>query len=119
MNTSENMSFEKRWYDKDRKMAKVLEIIKSLNDREQQEFGISLFQLSSMVRKTKSEKSQDNDAGISIGKDKVLGLYKSFNKRRWYDRDLSLMSAMNSLSTLPVEECKNITEGILNTINVP
>ena len=118
MNTREKLFFEKRWYDKDKKMAEVLKIIKTLPPYEQQEFSVSLYQLANMVRKSKTETNMVGDTEFSIGKNKVLGLYKSFNKRRWYDNDLSLASAMNSLSTLPMEECTNIAEGILNNVSI-
>lgn len=101
-----------RWYDKDPKMQRALELIESLSDEDREELAINLIQLINLLRKNK----KDDEIPFSIGKKRTLGLYMAFNKRRWYDKNSVLMSAMNILGTLPVEDCRVITEGILMTI---
>ncbi|OGH99781.1 MAG: hypothetical protein A2287_06505 [Candidatus Melainabacteria bacterium RIFOXYA12_FULL_32_12] len=102
-----------RWYDRGPKMVEVLELIESLSQIEQEELGTTLIQLVNILRKNRKE----DEIPISIGKNRVLGLYKSSNKRRWYDRNPVLMSAMNVLSTLPVDDCNIILEGMLLTLD--
>ena len=102
-----------RWYDKDPKMLEVLDIMQSLPNQDQEELGSTLIQLVNLVRKNRKE----DDIPISIGKNRALGLYKSFNKRRWYDQNSVLMSAMNTISTLPLEDCRKISEGLLITLD--
>ncbi|EKE03224.1 MAG: hypothetical protein ACD_20C00234G0046 [uncultured bacterium] len=101
-----------RWYDEDSKMVDTLGVIQSLSKYEQEELGIILIQLVNLLRKNRNEDA----IPISIGKDRVLGLYKASNKRRWYDKHPVLMSAMNTLSTLPVNDCNAIIEGMLETL---
>jgi hypothetical protein len=105
----EEETSNERWYDKDPKMAEILELLHSLTREEQEELSVSLIQFVNMLRESRS----DEETPISIGKNRVLGLYKSFHKRRWYDKNMSLMSAMNTISTLPIDDCKKITEGLI------
>ncbi|MFH0702345.1 MAG: hypothetical protein V2B14_02245 [bacterium] len=110
----DNYYSNNRWYDKDSKMTEVLELIKTLPDDAKEQLAATLIQFVNLIRRNKSEVDEDN---LSIGKNKTLGLYKAFNKRRWYDKNQALMSAMNILATLSLEDCKKITEGLLLTLD--
>lgn len=96
-----------RWYDKDPKMIEVLKYVQKLTREEQDELAVTLIQLVNMLRQSRNE----DEIPISIGKTRVLGLYKSSNKRRWYDKKSTLRSAMNIFSTLPQEDCSMILDG--------
>ena len=102
-----------RWYDEDPCMSEILDVMQDLPKPQQEELSATVIQLVNMIRRNKT----DEEAAISIGKNRVLGLYKSFNRRRWYDKSLALMSAMNVISTLPIEDSSKITEGLLLTIS--
>jgi len=112
---------KKRWYDKDPNMIQLLLLIKTMSEDSKEELAENLIKFINLVRKNRN----DIENPLSIGKNKALGLYKAFNKRRWYDKNYSLMSAMNILATLPVEDCKNITKLVIgmfddvqkNTVN--
>ena len=54
----------------------------------------------------------DEDQDVSLGIDRVLGLYKITNSRRWYDKVSVLSFAMKTMSPLPKEDFYNIMEGI-------
>jgi len=105
-------NFNNRWYDNETAMNKVLNLMKDLPENIQEELALTLIQFANLIRKSK----QIDEDTLSIGKDKVLGLYKASNKRRWYDKNPTLMSAMNILNTLPPNEFKNIVEGLLLTL---
>lgn len=102
-----------RWYDNDTGMDRVLNLMKDLPENIQEDLALTLIQFANLIRKNRKVEEET----LSIGKNKVLGLYKASNKRRWYDKNPSLMSAMNILSTLPPAEFKNIVEGLLLTLN--
>jgi len=101
-----------RWYDNDSGMNRVLNLMKNLPENIQEDLAATLIQFANLIRKDR----KIEESALSIGKDKVLGLYKASNKRRWYDQNPTLMSAMNILSTLPPNEFKNIVEGLLLTL---
>ena len=60
---------------------------------------------------------EDEEQDISIGIDRVLGLYKISNSRRWYDKVSILSYALKTMSTLPKEDFYNIMEGITTSIS--
>ena len=63
------------------------------------------------------EEDDDENQEVSIGIDRVLGLYKISNSRRWYDKVSILSYAMKTMSTLPKEDFYNIMEGISTSIS--
>ena len=60
---------------------------------------------------------EDEEQDISIGIDRVLGLYKISNSRRWYDKVSILSYALKTMSTLPKEDFYNIMEGITASVS--
>lgn len=102
-----------RWYDKDPRMQMVLDVVKDFSPETLSEFSSALMQLTNIVRKNKRMDSSQ----LSIGKTKVLGLYKAFNKRRWYDQHQVLMNSLNILSTVSDEDFNAIIEGVLQSLN--
>jgi len=99
----------KRWYDKDPRMSQILDILENMPEESKVEFARILMSLINILRKDK----KNSDAPLSLGKSKVLGLYKAFNKRRWYDQSHSLMHSLNILSTLELEDFNTVVDGIL------
>jgi hypothetical protein len=102
-----------RWYDNETGMNRVLNLMRDLPENIQEDLALTLIQFANLIRKNR----KIEDDTLSIGKNKVLGLYKASQKRRWYDKNPTLMSAMNILNTLPPHEFKNIVEGLLLTLN--
>lgn len=68
--------------------------------------------LTTIVKQIKELKEEDEESDISIGIDRVLGLYKLSNSRRWYDKVSILSYAMKTMSTLPKEDFYTIMETI-------
>ena len=107
-----NDNLNSRWYDKDPKLTRVVELMEALPLDVQEELAVNLIHFVNIIRRNRNEIENP----ISIGKSRVLGLYKAFNKRRWYDKRSILMSAMNTLSTLPFDDCTIIAEGLIRTL---
>lgn len=103
-----------RWYDSKPKIRKAIEVIEELSRDDQEVLSESIIQLINVIRAEKED--EENTELVSLGKDRTLGLYKAFNKRRLYDKNYALMSAMNILATMSIEDCENIAEGILITL---
>ena len=54
---------------------------------------------------------------LSLGLNRVMGLYQSSNGRRWYDKADSFGFAMKAMSTLPEADFKNIMDGLSVTLS--
>ena len=74
--------------------------------------------LTNFVRQIKEMHEEDEEQDVSIGIDRVLGLYKISNSRRWYDKVSILSYALKTMSTLPREDFYNIMEGITASVSV-
>ena len=59
---------------------------------------------------------EETEPVLSIGLERVLGLYQSSNSRRWYDQHEELGCALRTVSTLPKEDFLNIMEGLCISI---
>ena len=66
----------------------------------------------------KKENKQEQEQDVSLGIDRVLGLYKISNSRRWYDKVSILSYAMKTMSTLPREDFYTVMESITATANI-
>ena len=73
--------------------------------------------LTNVVRQIKEMHEEDEEQDVSIGIDRVLGLYKISNSRRWYDKVSILSYALKTMSTLPREDFYNIMEGITTSLS--
>ena len=97
------------------------------------DFSVNVSSLAKVFRKAPAQIAQDiiSIAGaiktahreenveqpISIGLDRVLGLYQSGNMRRWYDKYPYLNQAILTISTLPEEDYLNIMEGLCDSLS--
>ncbi len=104
----------RRWYDQDVRVARFLRLIEQVPGDAQEEISQMIIEFVNLIRKTNEENKDDNF--VSLGKERVLGLYQAFNKRRWYDKKPELRSAMTTLSTLQTEDYLKIVQGITETI---
>ena len=106
----------RRWYDSNEYTNKALSI---LNDMDEERRRALSRDLTNVVKQIKEmhEEDDDEEQDVSIGIDRVLGLYKISNSRRWYDKVSLLSYAMKTMSTLPKEDFYNIMEGISTSIS--
>lgn len=99
----------KRWYDKSAKLSELMDVLSNLADSDIDKIAQPLYQIVRIYWKQKREKEEL----VSMGADKLFGYYKAYNKRRWYDRNPSLSSAVNIMSTLSVKDLDEIVDGFL------
>ena len=100
---------DRRWYDSNENTKRALDILKDMNESQRRALSRDL---TTVVKQIKELHEEDEESEVSLGIDRVLGLYKLSNSRRWYDKVSLLSYAMKTMSTLPQEDFYNIMEGI-------
>ena len=100
---------DRRWYDSNENTKRALDILKDMNESQRRALSRDL---TTVVKQIKELHEEDEESEVSLGIDRVLGLYKLSNSRRWYDKVSLLSYAMKTMSTLPQEHFYNIMEGI-------
>ena len=88
---------------------RALEILKDMDESQRRALSRDL---TTVIKQIKELHEEDEESDVSIGIDRVLGLYKLSNSRRWYDKVSILSYAMKTMSTLPKEDFYTIMEGI-------
>ena len=106
--------YDRRWYDSDENTQRALEILKDMDESQRRALSRDL---TTVVKQIKELHEEDEESEVSLGIDRVFGLYKLSNSRRWYDKVSILSYAMKTMSTLPKEDFYNIMEGIAITAN--
>ena len=101
--------YDRRWYDSNENTQRALEILKDMDESQRRALSKDL---TTVVKQIKELHEEDEETDISLGIDRVLGLYKLSNSRRWYDKVSILSYAMKTMSTLPKEDFYTIMEGI-------
>ena len=101
--------YNRRWYDTNEYTAKALSLLKDLDENKRRNLSKDL---TVMVKQIKELHEEDEEQELSLGIDRVLGLYKISNARRWYDKVSILSYALKTMSTLPKEDFFNIMEGL-------
>lgn len=100
---------KKRWYDENSETQRALEFLASMDRETQKKFSKDLIDVAIAVKNLNNE---SDEPPLSIGTDRVLGLYKASQSRRWYDRKGILTTAVKELSSLPESDYNHIIEGI-------
>lgn len=101
--------YDRRWYDSHEQTQRALEILKDMDEAQRRALSKDL---ATVVKQIKELHEEEDEQDVSIGIDRVLGLYKISNSRRWYDKVSLLSYAMKTMSTLPKEDFYTIMEGI-------
>src|SRR5687768_3105757 len=107
---SEAKSF-KRWYERQPRLAQAVHLLTILPDEIRSILGEAM-----LVLANKEFEATKYETGRSLGGDKVLGLYKSKNKRREYDQNETLHKAMNYLYILSEENQDFMADHVLNLL---
>ena len=102
--------YDRRWYDSNDNTQRALEILKDMDENKRRALSKDLTTVVKQIKDLHLE-NEDEEQDLSIGIDRVLGLYKVSNSRRWYDKVSILSYAMKTMSTLPREDFYNIMEG--------
>lgn len=98
-----------RWYDKHQETLCALDIFRELDRESRKRLSNDIVDIANQIKIMHRE---EEEPPLSIGLERVLGLYQSVNSRRWYDKQRDLSSAMKTISTLPKEDFLNIMEGL-------
>ena len=94
-----------RWYDKDPDLSHLMTFMQGLNDELREEIAQDLIQI------LMSEICTDSDGEIS-----VLGESKLTTYKRWYDKDITLHSAIEIIKNLDAEKRKEIISSLRESI---
>lgn len=105
---------DRRWYDSNEHTKKALTLLKDMDENQRRALSQDL---TNVVKQIKELHEEDEEQEVSIGIDRVLGLYKISNSRRWYDKVSILSYALKTMSTLPKEDFYNIMEGLTSTLS--
>lgn len=104
----------RRWYDSNENTQRALSLLKDMDEVKRRALSRDL---ANVVKQIKEMHEEDEEQDVSIGIDRVLGLYKISNSRRWYDKVSILSYALKTMSTLPKEDFYNIMEGITASVS--
>ncbi len=104
------MEENRRWYDKNKYMGLILEALRNQPPELIDNLAENIMGFSNVIRQNINE--MEAEEPISIGKERMLGYYKSFRRRRWYDKNWTILSIVNVLSTLPNDDFENVIEGL-------
>ncbi len=104
----------RRWYDSNEHTEKALSLLKDMDEEKRRALSRDL---TTVVKQIKEMHEEDEEQDVSIGIDRVLGLYKLSNSRRWYDKVSVLSYALKTMSTLPSEDFYNIMEGLSTSLS--
>lgn len=106
----------RRWYDSNEHTERALSLLKDMDEERRRALSRDLTNVVKQIKEMHEEDDDENQE-VSIGIDRVLGLYKISNSRRWYDKVSILSYAMKTMSTMPKEDFYNIMEGISTSIS--
>jgi hypothetical protein len=98
-----------RWYDNHSETLETLNILKKLDRESRKRLSNDVIDVAKQI---KSIHREEDEPILSIGLERVLGLYQSSNSRRWYDKQKDLNTAMRIISSLPEDDFLNIMEGL-------
>ena len=100
---------QNRWYDKHSETLETLEIFKTIDKESRARLSNDIIEIAGQI---KAMHREEEEPPLSIGVERVLGLYQTSNSRRWYDKQKDLNQAIQIISTLPAEDFHNIMEGL-------
>lgn len=99
----------KRWYDNHDETLKTFAILKKLDKESGKRLANDIIDVANQI---KAIHRDEDEPTLTIGLERVLGIWQSVNARRWYDNQDDLNTAIKTISTLPEEDFLNIMEGI-------
>lgn len=99
----------KRWYDTHSETLETLDILKKIDRESRRRLSHDVIDVAKQIKAIHRE---EEEPILSIGVERVLGLYQSSNARRWYDKQRDLNTVMRIISSLPEDDFLNIMEGL-------
>lgn len=108
MQTNRDYTY-KRWYDVEPYADNVLSILRELTLQSHYDIAREVLKI---IETIKINSREDVETPVSIGADRVLGLYSQTYKRRWYDKNLPINRIFKSASSLQDNDFQNIMQGM-------
>ena len=103
----------KRWYDVKPYADEVLSILKDLTLQSHYDIAREVLKI---IEAIKQNSREIDDAPISLGVERALGLFSQNYKRRWYDKNLPIARIFRSASCLQDEDFQNIMQGMYTSL---
>ena len=103
----------KRWYDTKPYTDEVLGILKQLSLQSHYDIAREVLKIIDAI---KANTRELDEPPLSIGVERVLGLYSQNYKRRWYDKYLPINRIFKSASSLQDEDFQNIMQGMFTSL---
>ncbi len=108
-----NTQTQNRWYDSKPYANNVLSILKELSIQSHYDIAREVLKIIEAIKINSREKPE---LPLSLGVNRVLGLYAQSYKRRWYDRNLPINRIFKSASSLQEQDFQNIMQGIYTSL---
>ena len=103
----------KRWYDTKPYADEVLKILKELSLQTHYDIAREVLKIIEAIKQNTREL---DEPPLSIGLERVLGLYSQNNKQRWYDKNLPVGRIFKSASCLQEQDFQNIMQGMYQSL---
>ena len=110
---ADNSYNPKRWYDVKPYTGEVLAILKKLSLSSHYDIAREVLKIIEVIKVNTRELP---DPPISLGVDRVMGLYSQNYQRRWYDKNLPVNRIFKSASCLQDEDFQNIMQGMFTSL---
>ncbi|MBR3604752.1 MAG: hypothetical protein IKL52_01835 [Candidatus Gastranaerophilales bacterium] len=112
MNFSKNYA-PKRWYDVKPYTGEVLAILKELSLQSHYDIAREVLKIIEAIKQNSREL---DEPPLSLGVERVLGLFSQNYNRRWYDKNLPINRIFKSASSLQDEDFQNIMQGMFTSL---
>ena len=103
----------KRWYDVKPYTGEVLSILKNLSLASHYDIAREVLKIIEVIKVNTRELP---DPPMSLGVERVMGLYNQNYKRRWYDKNLPVNRIFKSASCLQDEDFQNVMQGMSQSL---
>ena len=103
----------KRWYDVKPYTGEVLSILKELSLQSHYDIAREVLKIVEVIKQNSREL---DEPPLSLGVDRVLGLFSQNYGRRWYDKNLPINRIFKSASSLQDEDFQNIMQGMFTSL---
>ena len=103
----------KRWYDTKPYTGEVLTILKELSLQSHYDIAREVLKVIEAIKQNSREL---DELPLSLGVDRVVGLFSQNYNRRWYDKNLPINRIFKSASSLQDEDFQNIMQGMYTSL---
>ena len=103
----------KRWYDVKPYTGEVLAILKELSLQSHYDIAREVLKIIEAIKQNSREL---DEPPLSLGVERVLGLFSQNYNRRWYDKNLPINRIFKSASSLQDEDFQNIMQGMFTSL---